>query len=289
MRPASETLPRRRRGAAALRAIALVALSCAAALSAAAVDATEPCKPVYLTFDTGHMGVAPLVADVLRRHQVKVTFFLANEKTLDGGASLDAQWAPWWRERAAEGHLIGSHTFDHLIWRADRPAGGFDMRATAGEHSGQSLSVSPADYCAQLAQPAQRWQQITGQRMAPLFRAPGGKTSPALLKAARACGWLHVPWSAAGFLGDELPSESHPNAQLLARALRDIRSGDILLAHLGIWSRHDPWAPAVLEPLIVGLQARGFCLRTLADHPDYRAAVARGLPASTEANAGVRP
>jgi hypothetical protein len=25
-------------------------------------------------------------------------------------------------------------------------------------------------------------------------------------------------------------------------------------AHLGIWSRKDPWAPAVLEPLIVGLK-----------------------------------
>ena len=28
------------------------------------------------------------------------------------------------------------------------------------------------------------------------------------------------------------------------------RQSDILLAHLGIWSRQDPWAPAVLEPLI---------------------------------------
>jgi peptidoglycan-N-acetylmuramic acid deacetylase len=31
------------------------------------------------------------------------------------------------------------------------------------------------------------------------------------------------------------------------------------MAHLGIWSRKDPWAPAVLEPLITGLKARGFC------------------------------
>ena len=29
-------------------------------------------KPLYLTFDTGHMGVADLIADVLRRQQVKV-------------------------------------------------------------------------------------------------------------------------------------------------------------------------------------------------------------------------
>ena len=46
------------------------------------------------------------------------------------------------------------------------------------------------------------------------------------------------------------------------------------MAHLGIWSRQDPWAPAVLEPLIVGLKQRGLCFATLAEHPDYRAAVA---------------
>jgi peptidoglycan/xylan/chitin deacetylase (PgdA/CDA1 family) len=107
--------------------------------------------------------------------------------------------------------------------------------------------------------------------MRALFRAPGGKTSPKLLAAAQACGWHHVPWSAAGFLGDELPSDRFPNQQLLARALANIRPGDILLAHLGIWSRQDAWAPAVLEPLIVGLKAKGMCFATLADHPQYKA------------------
>src|SRR5690349_19711061 len=90
-----------------------------AALLAGPVQAAGCDKPVYLTLDTGHMGVAPLVAEVLNREQVKVTFFLANEKTLTGGASLDDQWAPWWKARAAEGHLFGSHTFDHVYWVAD--------------------------------------------------------------------------------------------------------------------------------------------------------------------------
>jgi peptidoglycan/xylan/chitin deacetylase (PgdA/CDA1 family) len=43
-----------------------------------------------------------------------------------------------------------------------------------------------------------------------------------------------------------------------------------LMAHLGIWSRKDPWAPAVLEPLIVGLKERGFCFATLREHPAYK-------------------
>ena len=55
--------------------------------------------------------------------------------------------------------------------------------------------------------------------MAALFRAPGGKTSPALLAAASRCGWTHVGWSPAGFLGDELSSDRHPNDRLLKQAL----------------------------------------------------------------------
>lgn len=65
-------------------------------------------------------------------------------------------------------------------------------------------------------------------------------------------------------------ARGYPNAALLRQALQNIRPGDILLAHLGIWSRKDPWAPAVLEPLITGLQAKGFCFATLDTHPAYR-------------------
>src|SRR5690606_4077792 len=120
---------------------------------------------------------------------------------------------------------------------------------------------------------ARRYQAMTGHTMRAIFRAPGGKTSPKLLAATQACGWRHVPWTTpAGFLGDELPSERYPNDRLLKQALRDVRAGDILLAHLGIWSRQEPWAPAVLEPLIVGLKARGLCFATLREHPAYRAA-----------------
>ena len=90
-----------------------------------------------------------------------------------------------------------------------------------------------------------------------------------LLAAAKNCGYAHVGWASAGFLGDELASDKYPNDVLLKKALRDVRSGDILMAHLGIWSRRDPWAPAVLEPLVTGLQARGFCFKTLREHPDY--------------------
>jgi peptidoglycan/xylan/chitin deacetylase (PgdA/CDA1 family) len=240
----------------------------------AAASCAAPQETVYLTFDTGHMGVAPLIAEVLRKHAVPVTFFGAHERTQSGDGSLGDAWAPWWRDRAGEGHAFASHTHDHAYWLADLPSREgqphFRIRPSAGPLAGQTLQWSAAQYCQELDRASRRLQQITGQVPLPLFRAPGGKTSAALVQAARACGYLHVGWAAAGFLGDELPSDRYPNQRLLEQALRNIRGGDVLVAHLGIWSRQDPWAPAVLEPLIVGLKRRGLCFATLREHPQMR-------------------
>ncbi|MBV8125784.1 MAG: polysaccharide deacetylase family protein [Burkholderiaceae bacterium] len=236
-------------------------------------------KPVFLSFDTGHMGVAPLVAETLRRYDAKVTFFLANEPTLTGGATLDEQWAPWWRARVAEGHDFGSHTWDHDIWMADLPTGNFKMKRMAGKAKPVLHEMTPRQYCEDLRKPAQRFREMTGQAMAPLFRAPSGKTSEALIAAAKACGFTHVGWSAAGYLGDDLPDKAASNEVLLQRALRDIRPGDVLIAHLGIWSRQQAWAPEVLDPLMRGLKAKGMCFAPLREHPVYGPLVRGAAPA----------
>jgi peptidoglycan/xylan/chitin deacetylase (PgdA/CDA1 family) len=218
-------------------------------LSTWAIAKNDCEHPVYLTLDTGHMEVAPLMAEVLKRQDVMVTFFAANERTKTGDGTLG-----------------------HVYWRADLPGEPtrFRMRPSAGPMDGKESTWEAAQYCAELDRANQRLLAITGKKPLPLFRAPGGKTSPKLLSVAKTCGYAHVGWSAAGFLGDELPSETFGNDALLAKALRNIRSGDILMAHLGIWSRKDAWAPAVLEPLIVGLKAKGFCFQTLREHPAYK-------------------
>jgi peptidoglycan/xylan/chitin deacetylase (PgdA/CDA1 family) len=226
-------------------------------------------RPVYLTFDTGHMGVAPLVAQVLQEEGVSATFFLADEPTQDGGSSLDERWAPWWRRLASQGHDFGSHTWAHDIWVADLPDGRMRFKTQAGRQVPRFRTLDAAEYCTELKRSAERFEAMTGRRMGRVFRAPGGKTSPRLLAAAQACGYTHVGWTSAGFLGDELPSESHPNAMLLDQALRRVREGDVLLAHLGIWSRRDPWAPSVLKPLVQGLKARGLCFAPLREHPRF--------------------
>ena len=94
------------------------------------------------------------------------------------------------------------------------------------------------------------------------WRRPGGRTSAHAIAAAKACGYTHVHWSPAGFLGDELPSERYSNRTLVDRAVRDLKDGDILLMHLGIWSRRDAFAP-MLGELITRLKARDLCFATL--------------------------
>ncbi|MBG9386441.1 polysaccharide deacetylase family protein [Caenimonas aquaedulcis] len=258
--------------ASAKRVAAALALVAIAAPVGSQPRAPDCAKPVYLTLDTGHMEVAPLMAEVLARQHVLVTFFAANEKTKTGDGSLGEHWAPWWKARAAEGHEFASHTFDHVYWRGDAAGSPqrFRVRPSAGPDEGRDFTWDTTQYCAEVGKSAKRLEQITGKKPLPLFRAPGGKTSPQLLAAAKSCGYAHVAWAPAGFLGDELPSERVSNATLLKNALNGIRPGDILVAHLGIWSRKEPWAPAVFEPLITGLKDRGFCFRTLRDHPAYR-------------------
>jgi peptidoglycan/xylan/chitin deacetylase (PgdA/CDA1 family) len=239
-------------------ALALMLGLATAGAGSAGTGAPAPgCRgTIYLTFDTGNMRHAELIADTLARHGVQATFFLAQERTTRGDSALDASWAPYWRARVAEGHAFGSHTWRHGSFRGDS---GTLVRYRLQD--GSSETMDAAAICAELQRPDTRFQELTGRRLDPLWRAPGGRTTPNTLAAAQSCGYRHVGWAAAGFLGDELPSETHPNTMLLQRALERLRDGDIVMAHLGIWSRKDPFAP-MIEPLIAGLKAKGFCFAT---------------------------
>jgi peptidoglycan-N-acetylmuramic acid deacetylase len=257
----------------AFRTISMVLISWFITSAAHACD-----KPVYLTFDTGHMGIAPLVADVLKRQDVKVTFFIANEPTLPrsaGGTTTDATWMPWWKARALEGHALASHTWNHVVWQRDAADGNIVVKATAGAKPGVAQTLTPQAYCQEVNAISAHIMSANNIELLPVYRAPAGKTSPNINAAMKACaaknanGYTHIGWSKAGFLGDELSSEQYPNAMLLNKALSNIQAGDVLMAHLGIWSRKDAWAPANLEPLITGLKAKGFCFKTLKEHPEY--------------------
>ncbi len=248
----------------ASRAAALfLALLSGAALAQATTGA---CKgTVYLTVDTGSMSQAELIAATLNKYQVKATFFLANEPTVKGDYTLDPGWAAFWKARAADGHRFGSHTYDHVYFKGgDTADGGVRARPQFGANAGHTQEWHAAQVCEELDRVKTRFHQITGADLAPLWRAPGGYVTPNTRKWAAACGYAHVGWSPAGFLGDELPSDKYPNQALLKRAIANIRAGDVLMMHTGIRSRADPFAP-MLDPLIAGLKQRGLCFGLVTD------------------------
>ncbi len=225
-------------------------------------QAMERCSEgmLYLTLDTGSMREAHTIADILNRRQIKATFFIANEPTWRGDRAMDDAWAAYWLERAREGHHFGNHTWSHATVKRELPDGDVLCR----DLEGHMHEWNQARFCQELTRVADRFHDLTGHTMQPLWRAPGGHTTPRTLHWAAECGFTrHVGWAPAGFLGDELPSDRWPNELLLHRALQHIRHGDILMMHLGIRSRKDPFI-RVFDPLLQGLQDRGFCFSTLA-------------------------
>jgi peptidoglycan/xylan/chitin deacetylase (PgdA/CDA1 family) len=249
--------------------LARLALALAVAVLPAAAHAQAPAAcpagTVHLTIDTGWGREAEKIAEILRRRGVHATLFVANERTHTGERALEPGWAAFWRARAAEGHVFASHTDRHWYFRAD--AGPGRVRYVSRGREGQEV-LDQAAMCRELARPIERLREAVPDAVVlPLWRAPGGITTPNAIRLAEGCGLRHQGWTANGFLGDELPSEAHPNRSLADRALRFVRAGEVMVMHWGIRSRQDPYAN-VLDEVIAGLQARGFCFATLP--PDGR-------------------
>lgn len=240
----------------AVRAALGVAVLATIAGSAAAAPTCS--GTLYLTLYTSDMSQADTIARILAKHDVKATFFLANERTVRGDYTLDPSWGDYWRARAAEGHAFGSHTWQHGYFRGDLEGG--RVRYVVG--NGASV-LDAKGVCEELRRVDTRFRELTGRGLDPIWRAPGGRVTPNTIAAAKACGYEHIRQTRAGVLGDELPSDKYPTRVLLDRALKTLGDGDVLMLHLGLRSRTDPVAP-MLDPLVAELKARRFCFATLA-------------------------
>jgi peptidoglycan/xylan/chitin deacetylase (PgdA/CDA1 family) len=238
-------------------------LALAMPLAATAAPSDPACKgQIYLTIDTGSMSHADHIARVLNEENIKATFFLANEFTVRKDHSLDPSWDSYWKARAEEGHAFGNHTWSHRWARRDS-----DDKVVVADSKGNPDLLDQRAFCAEMKKVNNAFRRATGRNLDGIWRAPGGRTTQNSIRFAASCGYpVHVHWHDSGFLGDELASEQHPNQMLLERALKNIKAGDVLVMHLGIWSRKDPFAP-MLQPLIQGLKARGLCFATLGAGP----------------------
>ena len=160
----------------------------------ALAQSNRPCPSgtLYLTIDTGWGREAEKIADILRRLGIRATLFVANEPTHRGNQSLDPAWADFWRARAAEGHVFASHTDRHWYFRSDPTA---KTVRYVSRGSGHEEQLDQEAMCRELAAPIERLRRMAPDaNVLPLWRAPGGITTPNSLALAEACGLRHQGW-----------------------------------------------------------------------------------------------
>lgn len=201
---------------------------------------------IALTFDGGatNNGTAELL-DLLRSLGLRVTMFVTGE--------FIERHPQMVRNALLDGHEIGNHTYSHphlTTWTEERR-----HRLLPG--------VSRELLEEELTRTELAYWRATGQRMAPLWRAPYGEENGALRAWALELGYLHVRWSSLegasldtlDWVADEHSGLFRQPERMLERLLRFPRlEGGIVLMHLGSDRREPPWR--ILPSLVSALARR---------------------------------
>jgi peptidoglycan/xylan/chitin deacetylase (PgdA/CDA1 family) len=153
-------------------------------------------KIIALTFDDGpHPVVTPVLLELLKKHEVRVTFFCLG-KNIASNKSITKQ-------ADADGHLIGNHTYTHHrrfdLFSANKMAA--EIKATNTEIE-KTIGKNPI-----------------------LFRPPYGVTNPLLKKALEKTDMFSIGWSLRSF--DTIRDKQ----KVLKKLKANTRGGDVVLFH----------------------------------------------------------
>ena len=221
----------------------------------------RPCRAgtLYLTFNTGSMAVADHVAEVLRQEHVRATFFIDDDQTYVGDHVLDARWANYWRARVAEGHAFGNLALSRASFRKDLP----DGRVHAVLPDGKAASFTRDRFCDEFNRVDERFTDLTGKHLGPLWRAPAGSATPRALEWAKSCGYSQPQAGVPNdLLGEDLSSSVLTNQVVFDRAVHTARDGAVLTVPMGGGPHREPFA-ALLRPLLTKLKSQGYCFAPL--------------------------
>ena len=181
---------------------------------------------IALTIDDGpDPDVTPAVLDLLERHDTRATFFCIAERA-HAHAALT-------REIVARGHSVQNHTYRH---RHD-----FSL-------------LGPGGFADELTRAQDELSALTGERPT-CFRAPAGLRNPFLDPVLHRLGLRLVSWTRRGFDTREADPQ-----RVLARLVRTLAGGDILLLHDGNAARTATGRAVLLEvlpPLLSRCHAAG--------------------------------
>ena len=221
--------------------------------------ASEGTMEILLTFDGGsNANATPAILNILKERKVRATLFLTGEYM--------QRYPDLVKRMAAEGHVIGNHTFTHPHLTTISFNG---RQSTLSGVTGEFLRN-------QLGRTRELFKLITGRDMDPYWRAPFGEFNNQILKWAKDAGYTHVYWTPHLDTMDWVSSPSDPLfktpqqilAGLMAReAKKGGVNGGIVLMHLGSERDNEMRADSILGQLIDDLRARSYHFATVEDVP----------------------
>ena len=185
-------------------------------------------KSIYLTFDAGYdNGYTEHILDVLKKHNIKAAFFVVGNLIKDRPELI--------KRMAAEGHIVGNHTFTHP-----------DMSAISDKEA----------FEAELQKLEGAYKEATGKEMKKFYRPPQGKYSESNLSMAKALGYTTVFWSLAyvDWYENNQPSKQTADEKLTKR----LHNGAIVLLHSTSETNS-----SILDELLTQWEQLGYSFKTL--------------------------
>ena len=187
-------------------------------------------KVIYLTFDCGYEnGYTEPILDALKKHDAPAAFFVVGNMIETAPDII--------RRMAAEGHIVGNHTFHHP-----------DMSAISDQSA----------FRRELEELEALYQTTTGEEMPRFYRPPQGKYSAENLKQAHALGYNTVFWSLAyvDWYVEDQPTAQQAYDKLLPR----IHNGAIVLLHSTSRTNAE-----ILDDLLTKWEDMGYTFAPLTD------------------------
>lgn len=178
---------------------------------------------VALTLDDGpHPKYLPEILSILKQNNLHATFFEVGEMMAKSPLLV--------RQVLADGNEIGNHTMTHP----------------------RLVNLTPTEIKNQILQCQETFASITGKKMF-LFRPPGFREDPAILKQIKELGYITVGYSTAAhdFIVKGDFSAPDPN-KVIASVMERLKPGGIILLH------DAPGTAEALPGLIKQIQDRGY-------------------------------
>ncbi|MEC4273442.1 polysaccharide deacetylase family protein [Adlercreutzia sp. R25] len=193
-------------------------------------------KVIALTFDDGPWPTTHELLDVLKENGAVATFFTIGEQISD-----KTDYMQTIQRMAAEGHQIGTHSYDHA--------------ATGGGNGVDMTRQSPEKQIEEVQMGQQAIAEATGKEASKAFRSPGGNFHDEII-------WNLQPYITSE-IGWNVDTEDWrtPGADAIAQRILSAKSGDIVLMHDGGGDRSQ--TIEALEIALPKLKAEGFKFVTI--------------------------